>query len=68
MSTNVISPASCTQVARRPVVDVMVEKLARRLLKWSERPVRAPRPIDERRVEALADARSVATAHTVRWY
>ncbi|HEX4057168.1 MAG TPA: hypothetical protein VHX87_02480 [Galbitalea sp.] len=68
MSTNVISAAECSELSRRPVVDVLVERLARRMLRWSERPVRQVGSVDQRRLRALADARSVATAHPVRWY
>jgi hypothetical protein len=68
MSTNVISASNCPSMERRPLVDVLVEKLARRLLQWSERAPREPRRFDERRLAALADERSVATARPVRWY
>ena len=37
MSTTTISQHSCTTVTRRPAVDVLAEKLARRLLAWSDR-------------------------------
>jgi hypothetical protein len=37
MSTTTISQQSCTTVTRRPAVDVLAEKLARRLLAWSDR-------------------------------
>jgi hypothetical protein len=37
MSTTTISQHSCTTVARRPAVDVLAQKLARRLLAWSDR-------------------------------
>jgi hypothetical protein len=36
MSTSAISQDCSTGFTRRPVVDVMVEKLARRLLRWSD--------------------------------
>jgi hypothetical protein len=36
MSTTTISQHSCTTVTRRPAVDVLAEKLARRLLAWSD--------------------------------
>jgi hypothetical protein len=35
MSSTSISQDSCTTATRRPVVDVLAEKLARRLLAWS---------------------------------
>lgn len=68
MSTNVIYGPNCTPMPRRPLADVLVEKLARRLLQWSERAPREPRQFDERLLAKLADERSVATAHQVRWY
>jgi acyl-CoA reductase-like NAD-dependent aldehyde dehydrogenase len=73
MSINVISPVHCTSVhgksaARRPLIDVLVERLARRLLSWSERPVRERREYDARWLDSLANERSVATARPVRWY
>jgi hypothetical protein len=36
MSTSAISSDRSITIARRPRVDVMVERLARRLLRWSE--------------------------------
>ena len=68
MSANIISTVNCTSTPRRPLVDVLVERLARRLLLWSERPAREPRRVDARRLAALANKRSVATAQPVRWY
>jgi hypothetical protein len=78
MSTNVISSMDCSSVraksvrveatARRPFIDVLVDRLARRLLAWSARPVRERCQFDARRLDALANERSVATARPLRWY
>lgn len=37
MSTTTISQHSCPPASRRPALDVLVEKLARRALAWSAR-------------------------------
>jgi hypothetical protein len=68
MSTNAISAVKCTRVSHRPMVDVLVERLARRMLSWSERPARERRLAAGHRPATLADARAVATVHPVRWY
>ena len=36
MSTSAITQDCSVRIARRPAIDVLVEKLARRLLRWSD--------------------------------
>jgi hypothetical protein len=48
MSTTTISQHSCTAVTRRPAVDILVERLARRLLAWTTRRQQIAQPSHER--------------------
>jgi hypothetical protein len=48
VTTSAISQDCSIAIARRPVVDVMVEKLARRLLRWSDARVAQQVPSRER--------------------
>jgi hypothetical protein len=48
MSTTTISQQSCHAVARRPAVDIVAEKLARRLLAWTTRRQQNAQPTHER--------------------
>jgi hypothetical protein len=68
MSTSTISHTGCSSVARRSALDVMVERLARRMLAWSERPQRDRIQIDQQRFAQLADERVIASVRPVRWF
>lgn len=72
MSTTTISHANCSSVQHRPALDVLVEKLARRMLSWSERPhsvrERSIRRIDRNRFAELASERVIASVRPVRWF
>jgi hypothetical protein len=68
MTITAISSSTCTAREPRPALDLLVEKLARRLLRWSERPRTQRHPADERLVARLADERALKTVHLQRWY
>jgi hypothetical protein len=68
MSISAISPATCGAIARRPIVNVLVERLARRLLAWSQRAPRDRAQLDDRLTNRLANERAIATSRQVRWY